>query len=119
MAISTYQGQTTALLRKASGFDVYGKSRLGQAVVVPCSPIRFEPGMGETSIRTDRSGSQANAFEKTVIGRFLIDPTVTVAVGDQLEFSGVKMRVASVYPRYDFDGDIHHYQVDLTSWLPA
>lgn len=119
MAVSTYQGMTTAILRKQNGFDVYGKAQTGPDMIIPVSPIRFEPGMAETSVRTDRSGSQSASFEASVIGRFLIDPSVSIYAGDQIEFQGVKMRVLSTYPRIDFDGDLHHTQVDLTSWLPA
>lgn len=69
-----------------------------------------------TSIRTDKSGSQGRADEPVVQGRLLIENRVEPVGGDLIKFRGRTYRVVDVAERFDMDGLVNHYQVDIERW---
>src|SRR5690554_906322 len=87
-----------ALLRRRTGYTPAGRPQFGSPITIGISPIRIETSLRDTSIRTDKSGSKSRAEEDTFRGRILIEPTVTFAVGDLVEFAGQKMRIVSKFP---------------------
>jgi hypothetical protein len=72
--------------------------------------------MQPTSIRTDKSGSQGRADESVVQGRLLIENRVEPTGGDLITVRGTTYKILDVFPRFDMDGLVNHYQVDIGRW---
>lgn len=78
--------------------------------------IRIERQTKPTSIRTDKSGSQGRAEEMVVQGRLLLENRVEPINGDLVSFRGKTYKVVDVFPRFDMDALVNHYQVDVERW---
>jgi hypothetical protein len=78
--------------------------------------VRIEQMTQPTSIRTDKSGSQGRAYEKIIAGRFLIENSKEPSSGDLITVRGKTYEVVDVFPRYDMDGLVNHFQVDIERW---
>lgn len=117
MSVTTFLPIMTGWLYKPSkSYTVTGEAKLTDPVMVRLTPIRLETGFQQTSIRTDKSGSQSRAEESVFQGRVLIHPKYDVKPGDILEVSEIRYKVESIWPRYEMNGVLHHYQVDLSAW---
>lgn len=106
----------TALLYPIPGYDVQGKSVLGEPEKIGIAPIRMESSLQQTTIRTDKSGSKNRATENIFQGRILVHPKHTIEQGQVVEIYGALYRVDSVWPRLEMNGVLHHWQVDLSIW---
>lgn len=107
----THIGQ---ILKATSHFTSTGEPLFAPPKSIRFRPVKLSKSLEETSIRTDRSGSQARADEETFDGRVLIEPSVSVNIGDKFCFDGQEFIVSEVFPRYTaMDGLLSHYQVDL------
>lgn len=112
---SLFRGTHTGQLSRASGFTSTGEPLVASVGSIRFRPIRLSTNLQETSIRTDRSGSQARADEETFQGRILVEPNADIRIDDRFEYQGKTYRVVEVFPRYtSMDGLLDHYQVDLT-----
>ena len=89
---------------------------MGEAVSIGFTPVRLESVVQPTSIRTDKSGSKSSADETVFLGRILIAPDVVPSEDDIIDLYGKQYRIESVFPRYELQGMLHHYQVDLIKW---
>lgn len=113
---SSFRPQTRGLLSRQTGFSVRGQPSFSDAEEVLLAVIRLDFSTERTSIRTDKSGSQARAEENTIKARFLIEPGVKPRTGDRLSVLGYDIRLVSVFPRLDQLGGLSHYQVDGEIW---
>lgn len=77
------------------------------------SVIRIRYQTRTTSVRTDQSGSQGRAEESVYDGRILVHPEVTPETGHKVLVHSVEFTVEEVQPRYDVNGMLMHWQVDL------
>jgi hypothetical protein len=113
---STFIPQMRGYIRSPTGYLTTGDAVFGRPKSVGLSVVRIEKATQPTSIRTDKSGSQGRADESVVQGRLLIENRVRPANGDLITIHGTSYEVLDVYPRYDMDGLVNHYQVDIGRW---
>jgi phytoene dehydrogenase-like protein len=109
--IPTHSG----LLYKVIGFNARGKEIKSLAQIAPYTPIRIKTGIEVTSIRTDKSASQSRAEEAIFDGRVLVSSFVTPVEGGRFaEQSGKEYKIEVVQEIFDMNGQLDHYQVDLS-----
>lgn len=116
MIQSTFIPLMTARLYPVASYDVTGKVVLKDPIEIGIAPIRLDTTVQPTSIRTDKSGSKSRADEVIFQGRVLVHPKHTVQQGQIMEISGTRYRIVSVWPRYEMNQMLHHWQVDLSAW---
>jgi hypothetical protein len=103
-------------VRKVSGFDVYGKPRLGTAVTERCAILKLKRELQHTTVRADASQSRGHADEFVATNKVHLDSTTTAALGDQLSVGGVLLKITSLNPSYDVLGPLDHYEVGGELW---
>jgi len=108
--------QMRGQIKSPTGFSVTGEATYGRSRSVGLSVARIEKATQPTSIRTDKSGSQGRADESVVKGRLLIENRIAPLNGDLITVRGTAYEILDVYPRYDMDGLVNHYQVDIGRW---
>lgn len=87
----------------------------GIRVATLCSVVRLTSLGKKTSIRTDRSASQGNAYESTAAARLLFTSTTALKIGDLVDIGGLNLIVESIQQRrHNLTGLIDHLQVDLS-----
>lgn len=113
---SNFRPSQKATLRRSIGYDELGKHAFASPKVIRLSVIRLESDVNPTSIRTDKSGTKSRAEEKLHVGRVMIAANEVFKVGDQLDLHDIRWEIDSIHPRFDINGRLHHYQVDLQAW---
>lgn len=113
---STFIPQMFGQLKSPTGYTATGATQYGNPRKVGVSVVRLEHKTQPTSIRTDKSGSQGRADEEVVQGRLLLTNQIEPQNNDLIEVRGVTYKINSVYPRFDMDALINHYQVDVERW---
>lgn len=87
---------------------------LGSRVATLCSVVRLTNKTKRTSIRTDRSASQGNAFEAVAQARLLFTPSTKINIGDLVSINGLVLIVISIQQRFqNLSSLMDHYEVDL------
>ena len=104
-------------LFKVTGTNSTGDPILDDGVSVGFSAVRSERVVQQTSVRTDKSGSNASAEEVVYIYRILVEPKANPEEGDIMEIEGRLMRIESSWPRRSMSRLLVHHQVDLIKWL--
>lgn len=105
---------TPCTITPKTGNDENGKPLLGYRFATLCSVVRLTNAVKKTSIRTDRSASQGNAFEVISDARLLFAPSVKLSLDDLVTINGVVLTVISVQQRiHNITGVLDHYQVEL------
>ena len=105
------------ITKLAGKTDIYGQRKLeSTAKKEMCGVIRLEAEQQQTSVRVDSSASRAHADEVRIQARILFEKTSVVAVGAKVEVQGHELEVRSVYKRNTVNGELDHYQVDLSIW---
>ena len=113
---STFIPQMKGQLKSPNGYTATGDATYGKPRQVGVSVVRLETMVRPTSIRTDKSGSQGRSDEMVLDGRLLLDNGSSPKGGDLIEVRGITYEIVDVYPRYDMDGLINHFQVDVKRW---
>lgn len=113
---STFIPQMRGTLRSPTGYTITGDTQYGLSRKIGLSVVRIERQTQPSSIRTDKSGSQGRADENVVQGRLLIEAKGVPANNDLVTVRGTTYRIVDVFPRYDMDGLVNHYQVDIERW---
>lgn len=113
-ASSSFIPVMTGQFRRTDGYDRFGTAAYTDWESVGLSVVKLDLTMQPTSIRTDKSGSKSRAEEDHLIGRVLADKDIPH--GSILKFAGREFRVVGVFPRYDMDARINHWQIDFTPW---
>lgn len=93
-----------------------GDIQFAKPVRIGVATVRLNSGRQQTSIRTDKSGTQSRAEEVVYDARILIEPDATFSFGDKIDLFGLTYKVEVIFPRYEMTGILHHYQVDLNRW---
>lgn len=113
---SSFVPTSVGYVSQMVGHDSKGKPRFSSKKPIRFSPVRMEVEMASTSIRVDKAGSKSRAEEDVAKGRMLVAPTAEFKRGDRFSFSGRTWRIVSIWPRYEMDGRLNHYQVDMVTW---
>ena len=113
---TTFKPIAKATLYKVDGYTIDGAVNLADPVEVGISPVYLRSGIQQTSIRTDKSGTQSHAEESVSDARILMSPNEDLDYGDIMEVFGLKYRINIIFPRYEMTGDLNHLQVDLIKW---
>lgn len=113
--------RTTNFIPKHQGTLYTGVSYTDTGDELPANPVRMRfsvvrirTATRDTSIRTDKSGSQSRAEETFYDGRILVYPDITPENDQVVSVLGVTYRINEVQPKFDALGNLNHYQVDLT-----
>lgn len=96
--------------------DLFGQPVRGVERKVKCGIVRLEVGILKTSVRADSSASRGQAIEQIAHSRLLFLPVVVIRPNDLVIVRGFTLEVDSIYPRYDVQGNLDHWQVDLHIW---
>lgn len=102
---------------KKIGYDVTGRPTFSDRVKIGLSVVNLGTDIESTSIRADKSASKSRAQEQIRTGRILVEPKASVSMGDMLELMGEKWKIDRKVIRLDQAGRIHHFQVDIVSWV--
>ena len=113
-----FQGNVRCLIYKLSSkTNLYGERHLEKTPIEEkCGVIRLEVEQEQTSVRVDSSASRAHADEIRAQSRILFEKTSQVAIGDKVTVQGQELEVRSVFPRNTVNGELDHYQADLSVW---
>ena len=96
--------------------DMYGQPTEGKHTDTKCGIIRLEQSSIKTSVRADSSASRGQAIEDTAQSRLLFPANTVIKAKDRVMVAGFTLEVQSIYPRYDIQGRLDHWQVDLDIW---
>lgn len=98
------------------GFDVYGSSRLGEAIPIKCAVVKLKDKRQQTTVRADSSGSRGFGEEQVADAKLLFLPSSQVKAGDVIRVHGIDLEVAIVQPRIAISGRLDHYEVECIAW---
>lgn len=115
-ATSSFKPVLRGTFQKVMGHDRFGRSGFSDPIPFGLSVIKLDTTVQPTSIRTDKSGSKSFADEPTVSARILSDTLLPHDAVVSIGLVAERYRVMGVFPRYDMDGRVNHYQIDLTLW---
>lgn len=107
---------TSCVIEKNSGNDVYGQPVPGVLIEEKCSIVSLMIESLKSSTRKDSSASDGAAMEfqaKTII---LLTPKTKADIDDVIAFGGNKFKLITKMPRIDVTGKLDHYQVGLIVW---
>lgn len=107
---------TTGLLSRKIGMDLYAQSIYAPAVKVGCSIVHLADKIIVTPIRADQSATRSNAEEEISVSKILFPRTVVIGEEDKFVISGISLRVTGIEERRDTSGQIDHYEVDFGMW---
>jgi hypothetical protein len=108
---------TTGILARKTGNDVYAQPIYGAPLTVACSIVHLTDKIQKTPVRADSSASRGNAMEEVSVSKILFPATVTIGGEDKFVINGINLRVIGVEVRRDVFGVIDHYEVDFGLWL--
>lgn len=104
---------TTGMLSRANGRDVYGQFQWSAPAQVRCAVVHLNKLIQKTSVRTDSSASRGNAEETIATAKILFPTSVAIGAEDKFEIQGFKMRVTAIEPRRSVLGKHDHNEVDF------
>lgn len=111
-----FQPNLTCQIRRLSATNVYGEEELGQPVTAQCAIVKLRRFVETSSVRADSSASRGTAREIQIEGKLLFPYATVIAENDQVEVSGLKVRVIGVFLRHDLRGKPDHLEVEVTAW---
>jgi hypothetical protein len=103
-------------IRRVIGRDVYADEILSAAFRARCAIVKLEISVLPTSVRADSAASRGAAEEFIGTARLLLPATVQISPQDQIEVSGYKLRVTSIFPRHSLQGKLDHYEINCGIW---
>ncbi|WP_026610709.1 hypothetical protein [Methylocaldum szegediense] len=96
-------------------YDIYGRRKLSEARYEwLCAIVRLRANRERTSIRTDASGSSANAHEVAHDARLLMKEHFALKIGAQIVVAGHTLKVESITRRFTVHGKVDHVEVDCS-----
>lgn len=100
---------------KITEYDLHGEEVRGETLSERCSIIHYRIRTDGTSVRADSTASRGQAEHSEASVRLLMENTSRVEIDDELQVANHKetLQVVEKFPRYDMDGELHHWQVDL------
>ena len=111
-----FSPNTTGVLYRKTGKDLYSAPTYGAARTVGCSIIHRNPKIAKTPVRADSSASRGNAEEELSISKILFPKTIRPVDEDKFVISGIALRVIGVQERRNVFGEVDHYEVDFGLW---
>lgn len=100
-----------SLLRKNAKRDIHGKETFQAPVPLPCSVVILAERVIESSVRADSSASRGAADQEVLQTKILIPAHIAVKKGDVIRVLGRIVEIASVQPRNDVFGRLHHQEI--------
>lgn len=97
--------------------NLYGERGKGERKRELCGVVRLRDEVKHTTVRADSSASRGYAEEFTTDNKILLVKTTRAVLHSKLEVSGVTMRVLSMFPRYNVQGELDHYEVRGEAWV--
>lgn len=114
--MSLFNPNTTCVIIKKSGYNVYGEPEYNSRVTERCTLINADTLSKKSSVRADSSASRGNAQE-TVADFWLILMSNTVAeIDDLVEIKDLRVKINELAPRYDLIGRHDHTEALCTMW---
>jgi hypothetical protein len=107
---------TTGLLARQTGKDIYAQSSYAAPVVVPCAVVNLNTKVVKTPVRADSSATRGNAEEEVSVSKILFPKTVALTEGDKFIISGVNLRIIGIRQQNNVLGQLDHFEVDLGMW---
>jgi len=107
---------TCQITRMNGQRSLYGQTLEGDTITTRCGVVRLDVAQQKTSVRADTSASRGQAREKVAIAVLLFSPDESLVQRDKVTVSGHELEIVSVFPRYNVQGDLDHYQVELAKW---
>lgn len=107
---------TTGLLTRKSGKDMFAQPTYAAPVTVPCAVVHLMTKIKPTPVRADYSASRGNAEEEVSTSKILFPATVEIEDEDKFTINAIDLRVVTVQTRYDIIGNIDHFEVDFDLW---
>jgi hypothetical protein len=117
--MSPFQPNQSCQVRKTQTKNVFGEEQLGDPIDSMCSVVKLDITIARTSVRADTSATRGAAREYIGEATLLFTPDSNVALDDQIDVLGYKLRVVTVFPRSDLQGNPHHLQVQAGIWGKA
>lgn len=114
--MALFKPNITCVLRTLQGRDVYGQESLSQGTTVGCTIIKLHATVMDSSVRADSSASRGAAREVQANAKILLSVDSGVKLNDQIEVSGVLLRVTSVFLRHNLRGKPDHIEVECMIW---
>lgn len=105
-------------VRKLAGYSNSGEPRHCAEKKDFCAVVYYRTNSDKTSVRADSTASRGAAEQLEASVRLLMLPDSDIDVDSLVSLEGRSevLIVDGVDPRYDTDGEIHHFQVDLRIW---
>jgi hypothetical protein len=107
------------LYRQTGNYDATGEKVLSAGIRTSCAFIRFRNEVKATNVvasSTGMSGSRGGAWENVGTMVLLMPVTAPCSINDKLHIVNQDTRVISVFPRFDVDGVLNHYEIEVTPW---
>lgn len=114
-----YIPKNRCVITKAVGTNVFGQEQPGATVKERCAIVAIISNDKKTSVRSDSSASRGNANELLYDAVILVGPRSRAEMHDVMTVNGFKMKIMTVQPRYNIDGVLDHYQLDLQIWTKS
>jgi len=107
---------TTGVLRRQTGSNIYGEPTYGHPKTVPCGVVRLAIAAEATSVRTDSSASRGAADEPEAVAKILFPANVDISIGDRFEIQTIILRCKKIEPRLAVTGKLDHWECDFDRW---
>jgi len=105
------------LIQLTSGkTDIYSQPIPGKLVKERCSIIKLMIENEKSSVRADSSASRGSALELETMSTILLTAATRGRIDDIVKLNGYSLRIRGMFPRFDLQGKLDHYQVDVSMW---
>jgi hypothetical protein len=121
LRMAVFKPTTTAMFYKRLGFTTYGEPLSAPGVSVGVAVLKFDIEAMQTSRYTEAAASRGRVEDDEAKSAQLLFPAnIAVAEDDRVDFYGIGLQVAGVWPSYDSFGRLDHKKVMLKRLeLPA
>ncbi len=111
-----FRGSVACTIEHQGSPDVYGEIGFSAPVPERCGVVRLRHERQDTTVRADSSATRGYADEFVSTNLILLQATTQARSGDRLTVAGVKIRIMSLFPRYDVHGVLDHFEVRGELW---
>lgn len=96
-------------------------NRAGEPQLIParrerCAIIRLHNKIQHTTVRADSGASRGHAEEETNDCKVLLQVDTVARVNDKIVVAGIGFRVLSLFPRFDLNGTLDHFECMGEAW---
>jgi hypothetical protein len=108
-----FRPNTTGLLTRKLGRNIYGEPTFYPAKTVPCGIVDNLDQLAKTPVRSDSSASRGAAEEATAVAKILFPANVVIGKDDVFAIQGLTLRAIAVQKRFSVAGVLDHLEVDF------